>query len=104
MDRRRVEFRFFRRNSGSSEVEFGRRGGFHLTGAMAVRAVCLAGPGTGSQRLVNDRLDGPGATSAFGAAAQAPIDLLGIARQFISRRNGTADIVIGNDVTGADNH
>jgi hypothetical protein len=69
-----------------------------------MRAVNLACSGTGSQRLVDDRLDGPSAASAFGAAAQASVDLLRVARQLISRCNRIADVVIGNDVARTHNH
>jgi hypothetical protein len=102
---RRLKFRSSRRNSGVCEVEFSRLGEFfRLMGAAAMGTVHLAGSGTGTQRFINDRLDGPCATSAFGAAAQAPIDLLGVARQLICRSNRIADVVIGNDVARTHNH
>lgn len=70
----------------------------------AVLTARLAGAGTRPQRLVDDRLDGPRAASAFGTAAKAAIDLLGIAGQLVSRADGVADIVIANDVAGTHNH
>ena len=70
----------------------------------AVRAAEAAGLGAGAQSLVNDGLDGARASAAFGAAAEATIDLLGIARQIIGCCDGTADIVIGKDVAGTNNH
>ena len=43
-----------------------------------VRASGTAGLGAGAERLVDDGFDGARATAAFGAAAEAAIDLLGI--------------------------
>ena len=47
--------------------------------ALAVRAAGAAGLGTSPQRLVDDGLDGARASAAFGAAAEAAVDLLGVA-------------------------
>ena len=47
----------------------------------AVRASGLAGLGASTERLVNDGLDGARASATFGAAAEAAIELLGIAGQ-----------------------
>ena len=71
---------------------------------LAVRAACTAGLGAGTQGLVDDGLDGARAAAAFGAAAEAAIDLLGIARQIFRRVDGAADIVVGDEVTGTNNH
>ena len=71
---------------------------------MGVRAAGLAGLGAGAERLVDDALDGAGATAAFGAAAEAAIKLLGVARKDICRTHGVADVVIAEDVAGTDNH
>ena len=71
---------------------------------MAVRAAGLAGPGAGAERLVDDALDGACATAAFGAATEAAIKLLGVARKDICRTHGVADVVIAEDVAGTDNH
>ena len=46
---------------------------------LAVRAAGAAGLGASAQGLVNDGLDGARAPAAFGAAAEAAVDLLGIA-------------------------
>lgn len=46
---------------------------------LAVRAAGTAGLSAGAQRFVNDGLDGARAAAAFSAAAEAAIDLLGIA-------------------------
>ena len=45
----------------------------------AVRAAEAAGLGAGAQSLVNDGLDGARASTAFRAAAEAAVDLLGTA-------------------------
>jgi hypothetical protein len=65
--------------SGGSEREHGlvMRFGF----PRAVRAPGATGFGTGTESLVNDGLDGARAPAAFGAAAEAAIELLGIAGQ-----------------------
>jgi hypothetical protein len=70
----------------------------------AVRASGTADLGAGAQGLVYDGLDGPRAAAAFGAAAEAAIDLLGIARKVFRRADGTADIVVAEDVAGTNNH
>ena len=71
---------------------------------VAVRAARAAGLGAGTQRFVDDGLDGAGTTAAFGAAAEAAIDLLGIARDARRCTDGIADIMVAKDVTGTDNH
>ena len=71
---------------------------------VAVRASGTAGLGAGTEGLVDDGLDGAGATAAFGAAAEAAIDLLGIAPSAIRSADGVADIMVGQDVTGANDH
>ena len=89
--------------SGGGECELGvgmRPGGFGL----AVRASGAAGLGAGAQSLVNDGLDGARASAAFGAAAEAAIDLLGIARKRLGSVDGAADILVADDVTGTNNH
>jgi hypothetical protein len=70
----------------------------------AVRAAGAAGLGASPQSLVDDGLDGARATAAFGAAAEAAVDLLGIAGKVLRSLDGTADIVVAKDVTGTDNH
>src|SRR5882757_11312867 len=55
------------------------------------------------QRLVHDLADGAGAAAALGAAAEAAIDLPGRARPRL-RRDGGADIVVAQNVAGADDH
>ena len=50
---------------------------------VAVRTSGTAGLGTSTERLVNDGLDGARASTTFGAAAKAAIELLGIARELV---------------------
>ena len=69
-----------------------------------VRASGAAGLGAGAERLVDDGLDGARAAAAFGAATEAAIDLLGATGEIHHRGDGTADIVVGEDVTGTNNH
>ena len=78
--------------------------GVRLGVGLAVRASGAAGLGAGAQGLVDDGLDGARASAAFGAAAEAAIDLLCIAGKVFRRLDGAADIVVADDVTGTDNH
>src|SRR4051794_12180547 len=73
-------------------------------GGLAVRTARAAGLGAGAERLVQDLLDGAGAAAAFGAAAEAAIDLACRARQRIRGRHGGADIVVSQDVAGTNDH
>jgi len=70
----------------------------------AVRAAGAAFLGAGAKRFVDDGLDGARAAAAFGAAAEATVNLLGIPRQVRSCTYGTPDIVVAQDVAGTDNH
>ena len=70
----------------------------------AVRASRTAGLSARTQRLVDNRLDGAGTAAAFRAATEAAIDLLGATGEIHHRGDGTADIVVGEDVTGTNNH
>ncbi len=69
-----------------------------------MRATGVAGLRTGSERIVDDGLDGPRTAAAFGAAAQAVIDVFGAPQYIVSRTDGVADIVVAEDVAGANNH
>jgi hypothetical protein len=87
--------------SGSREGEFGLDRRVFET---AVRTARLASLRTGPERLLDDGLDGAGATAAFRRAAETAIDLLGVAGKVASGADGMANIVIAEDVTGTDNH
>lgn len=78
--------------------------GVRLRGGLAVRASGTAGLGAGAQGLVDNGLDGARASAAFGAAAEAAIDLLGIAGKILRGVDGAADIMVADDVTGTNNH
>ena len=71
---------------------------------LAVRAAGTAGLGASPQSLVNDGLDGARAAATLGTAAETAIDLLGIAREIVRAIDRTADIVVGQDVAGTNNH
>jgi len=71
---------------------------------VAVRTAGAAGLGAGAKRFIDDSLDGTCAPAAFGAAAEATIDLLWITRQVRSCAYGIPDIVVAEDVTGTNNH
>jgi hypothetical protein len=60
--------------------------------------------GAGTERLVDDGLDSARAPAAFGAAAEAAINLLGIAGKVFGSIDGVADIVVAKDVAGTNNH
>jgi len=70
----------------------------------AVGAPRATGLGAGTKSLVNDCFDGARTPATFGAAAEAAIELLGIAGQILRRRDGTADIAVAKDVAGTNNH
>ena len=55
------------------------------------------------QRFMDDGLDGGVAASAFGAAAKAAIDSARRAHARLAL-DGGADILIGKDIAGADDH
>jgi hypothetical protein len=88
--------------SGSGEQELDLGGLVRL--GKAVRTTRAAGPGAGAERLIDDRLHGTRASPAFNAAAQAVINLLGIPRQVRSRAHGIANIMVGQNVAGTNNH
>ena len=88
--------------SGGRECELGV--GLRFYAVLAVRASGTAGLGAGAQGLVDDGLDGARAAAAFGAAAEAAIDLLGIAGKVRRRGDGAADVLVADDVTGTNNH
>ena len=71
---------------------------------LAMRASGTAGLGARAQSLFNDALDGAGAAATFGAATEAAIELLGVTGQIFRGVNRTADIVVGEDVAGTNDH
>ena len=75
-----------------------------MLGRMVVRTTDAASLGAGAQRVVDDGLDGSRAAAALGAAAEATIKLLGVAGKVLRILDGTADVVVAQYVTGADDH
>ena len=69
-----------------------------------VRAAGAAGLGASAQGLVDNGFEGAGAAAAFGAAAQAAVDLLGIAGKVFRAIDRVANIVVSQDVAGTNNH
>jgi hypothetical protein len=88
--------------SGRGECEFD-VGGILRRGA-AMRTAWAAGPGAGTECLVDDRLHGTRASPTLDTAAEAVIDLLGVSRQVGGRVHGAADIVVRQDVAGTNDH
>jgi hypothetical protein len=70
----------------------------------AVRAAGAALLGAGAERFIDDGLDGARAPAAFGAAAEATVNLFGIPRQVRRCTDGIPDIVVAQNVAGTDNH
>ena len=70
----------------------------------AVRAARAALLGAGAKCFVDDGLDGAGAPAAFGATAEATIDLFRIPRHVQSCTHRSTDIVVAQDVAGTDDH
>src|SRR6478609_4105477 len=77
--------------SGSGERERVSRFVRHI---MAVRAARAAGLGAGAECLVDDGLDGARTTAAFGAAAEAAVDLLWMARKVRRCVHSAADVMV----------
>ena len=71
---------------------------------LAVGTAGAAGLGAGAERFLDQGLDGARATAALGATAETSIDLLGIAGKVFRYTYRVADIVVGQDVTGTNNH
>jgi hypothetical protein len=95
---------FERRRSVAKSMAESRFATRQAVPCLAVRATGTAGLGAGPERLVKDALDRARAAAAFGAAAEATIELLGIPGQIFRTMDGTANIVVGQDVTGTNNH
>jgi hypothetical protein len=72
--------------------------------SLAVWASRTASLGASAQSLVDDGLDGTRAAAAFGTAAEATVDLLGIPGKVFRAIDRTADIVVAQDVAGTNNH
>jgi hypothetical protein len=73
-------------------------------GVAAVRAAGAAFLGAGAEGFVDDGLDGARAPAAFGAAAEAAVNLFRIARQARGCAYRIPDIVVAQNVAGTDDH
>jgi hypothetical protein len=69
-----------------------------------VRASGTAGLGASAESLFDNIFDGARASPTFGAATEAAINLLGIARKVFRGADGTADVVVTKDIAGTNNH
>ncbi|MEH2522792.1 hypothetical protein V1288_000701 [Bradyrhizobium sp. AZCC 2176] len=78
--------------------------GLVVGGVTAVRATGAAFLGAGAERFVDDGLDGARAPAAFGAAAEATVNLFRISRQVRGCAYSIADIVVAQNVAGTDDH
>jgi hypothetical protein len=100
-----VDFRGF--SAGREGEGRGSRGTFLLgfvIGRAAMRATGAALLGAGAERFIDDGLDGARAAAAFGAAAEATVNLFGIPRQVRSRTYGVTDILVAQHIAGTDDH
>jgi hypothetical protein len=64
----------------------------------------MAGPCASAERLIDEAFNGASASAAFGAAAEAAVDLLWIARKVLRGVDGVTNIVVAEDVAGTNNH
>jgi hypothetical protein len=92
--------------SGGSERELVDR---FVGQIVAVRTTGAARFGARAEGFVDNGLDGARAAAAFGAAAEASVNLFWIARQVRgcqvrSCNYGTANIMVAKDVTGTNDH
>lgn len=71
---------------------------------LAVRAPGKAGLGTRAQCFLDNGLDSTRTTAAFGAATETSVDLFGTAGKVFRAAYRAADIVVGQDVAGANDH
>jgi hypothetical protein len=96
--------------SGGREREFDRGVGLGLNlgrlvrRGTAVRTSRTTRLGAGAERFIDDGLDGARAPATLRAAAEAAVDLLGVTREVFRGADGAADIMVAENVTGANNH
>src|SRR5215203_5864193 len=79
------------------------RNGFQPALTSGIRRAAVAAGLGGTEGFVHDLADGAGAAAALGAAAETAVDLPGRAWPGLRRDDG-ADIVVAENVAGADNH
>jgi hypothetical protein len=110
----RAKIRTFRKRKSGDSKEFSagrqREGrGSILRGLVigrmeAVRAAGAAFLGAGAEGFIDDGLDRARAPAAFGAAAEATVNLFRISRQVRGCTYGITDIVVAQNVAGTDDH
>lgn len=71
---------------------------------LAVGTARATGLGAGTKGLVDDLLDGARAAAALRTAAEAAVDLFGIPGKIVRAVDRTADVVVGQNIAGTDNH
>jgi hypothetical protein len=81
--------------SGRTGMSLGIRGTMGTAGATRL--------GASAKGLVHDLFDGSHAAATLGAAPETPIDLPRCARRALPG-NGIADVMVGEDVAGTDDH
>src|SRR6478735_7735132 len=74
-----------------------------LIAVLTARAALATGAAGARDGLVHDAADGPCATPALRAAAQAAIDLAGGSRRPLGRERG-ANVVVGQYIARTDDH
>src|SRR3954447_20804459 len=74
-----------------------------LIAVLTARAALAAGAAGARDGLVHDAADGPCATPALGAAAQAAIDLAGGSRRPLGGERG-ANVLVGQYIARTDDH
>lgn len=72
--------------------------------ALAVGTALTTGLGARSECFAHNLADGPGAAAALGAAAETAINLPRCTGQIAGFSHSVADVVVGNDVTGTNDH
>ena len=78
--------------------------GLFVQSFLVVRATDETTSRAGSKRFVDDGLDGPRTAAAFHAAAEAAMDLSGMPQHIIRGADRMANIVVAENIAGADNH
>jgi hypothetical protein len=71
---------------------------------LAVRTSRTTGLGAGAEGFIDNGLDGARAPATLRAAAEAAVNLLGVTREVFRGADSAADIMVAEDVTGANNH
>jgi hypothetical protein len=98
------DLRLIRHSSGPNRRSHGDFGLDRLLRGLRRGAAGAAFPRTGTERFRDNRPDGPGTSAAFGTASEAPVNLLRAARRIFCCGDGSANVVVGQYVTGTYDH